>query len=183
MLLKVSWSGGCRIIANKPFCFQHLKTVKTRHYCKKGQYQRSFRSTPVALEFRFYPFHAQPPPSNSVAGSVLLPEIPENSYVRYDVFLHGRCFGNPQAPVRPRAPKVTVTRKGAFPCAFSACIRLTAYGTFTALCSGFEGEEYTHQGRTSETRFAYPSGWVAQLVEQRTENPCVGGSIPPPATT
>jgi hypothetical protein len=27
------------------------------------------------------------------------------------------------------------------------------------------------------------SGWVAQLVEQRTENPCVGGSIPPPATT
>ena len=26
------------------------------------------------------------------------------------------------------------------------------------------------------------SGWVAQLVEQRTENPCVGGSIPPPAT-
>jgi hypothetical protein len=27
------------------------------------------------------------------------------------------------------------------------------------------------------------AGWVAQLVEQRTENPCVGGSIPPPATT
>jgi hypothetical protein len=25
-------------------------------------------------------------------------------------------------------------------------------------------------------------GWVAQLVEQRTENPRVGGSIPPPAT-
>ena len=25
-------------------------------------------------------------------------------------------------------------------------------------------------------------GGVAQLVEQRTENPCVGGSIPPPAT-
>jgi hypothetical protein len=25
-------------------------------------------------------------------------------------------------------------------------------------------------------------GWVAQSVEQRTENPCVGGSIPPPAT-
>ncbi len=24
---------------------------------------------------------------------------------------------------------------------------------------------------------------VAQLVEQRTENPCVGGSIPPPGTT
>src|SRR3954452_4169721 len=26
-------------------------------------------------------------------------------------------------------------------------------------------------------------GWVAQLVEQRTENPRVGGSIPPPATS
>jgi hypothetical protein len=26
-------------------------------------------------------------------------------------------------------------------------------------------------------------GWIAQLVEQRTENPRVGGSIPPPATT
>ena len=25
-------------------------------------------------------------------------------------------------------------------------------------------------------------GLVAQLVEQRTENPCVGGSIPPRAT-
>src|SRR5205823_5639469 len=25
-------------------------------------------------------------------------------------------------------------------------------------------------------------GWIAQSVEQRTENPCVGGSIPPPAT-
>ena len=27
-----------------------------------------------------------------------------------------------------------------------------------------------------------PAGSVAQLVEQRTENPCVGGSIPPRAT-
>ena len=26
-------------------------------------------------------------------------------------------------------------------------------------------------------------GTLAQLVEQRTENPCVGGSIPPRATT
>ena len=26
-------------------------------------------------------------------------------------------------------------------------------------------------------------GSIAQLVEQRTENPCVGGSIPPRATT
>jgi hypothetical protein len=29
---------------------------------------------------------------------------------------------------------------------------------------------------------AAPEGQVAQLVEQRTENPCVGGSIPPLAT-
>jgi hypothetical protein len=29
----------------------------------------------------------------------------------------------------------------------------------------------------------FPDGQVAQLVEQRTENPCVGGSIPPLATT
>src|SRR5258706_7786218 len=26
------------------------------------------------------------------------------------------------------------------------------------------------------------AGWIAQSVEQRTENPCVGGSIPSPAT-
>jgi hypothetical protein len=31
--------------------------------------------------------------------------------------------------------------------------------------------------------FQIHRGWVAQLVEQRTENPRVGGSIPPPATT
>jgi hypothetical protein len=32
--------------------------------------------------------------------------------------------------------------------------------------------------------FSLPSsGWVAQLAEQRTENPRVGGSIPSPATT
>ena len=28
-----------------------------------------------------------------------------------------------------------------------------------------------------------PCGWVAQLVEQRIENPRVGGSIPSPATS
>jgi len=28
----------------------------------------------------------------------------------------------------------------------------------------------------------YKNGAVAQLVEQRTENPCVGGSIPPHTT-
>ncbi len=30
--------------------------------------------------------------------------------------------------------------------------------------------------------FSHASGEVAQLVEQRTENPCVGGSIPPLTT-
>ena len=30
--------------------------------------------------------------------------------------------------------------------------------------------------------FKRVNGLVAQLVEQRTENPCVGGSIPPRAT-
>ncbi|SVA53031.1 uncharacterized protein METZ01_LOCUS105885 [marine metagenome] len=29
----------------------------------------------------------------------------------------------------------------------------------------------------------HPCGQIAQLVEQRTENPRVGGSIPPLATT
>ena len=32
-------------------------------------------------------------------------------------------------------------------------------------------------------KFALPNGAVAQLVEQRTENPCVGGSIPPHTTS
>jgi hypothetical protein len=36
--------------------------------------------------------------------------------------------------------------------------------------------------RLSTTPQANGVGWVAQSVEQRTENPCVGGSIPPPAT-
>ena len=37
--------------------------------------------------------------------------------------------------------------------------------------------EFEHSGRCSS------KGQVAQLVEQRTENPCVGGSIPPLATS
>ena len=37
-------------------------------------------------------------------------------------------------------------------------------------------------GARSNTR-PTPGGQVAQLVEQRTENPRVGGSIPPLATT
>jgi hypothetical protein len=31
--------------------------------------------------------------------------------------------------------------------------------------------------------FVSLDGWIAQSVEQRTENPCVAGSIPAPATT
>jgi hypothetical protein len=37
--------------------------------------------------------------------------------------------------------------------------------------------------RVNPPPMAATVGWVAQSVEQRTENPCVGGSIPPPATT
>lgn len=33
-----------------------------------------------------------------------------------------------------------------------------------------------------KSRLAYQYGWIAQLAEQRTENPCVPGSIPGPAT-
>ena len=33
------------------------------------------------------------------------------------------------------------------------------------------------------TKIFQQQGQIAQLVEQRTENPCVGGSIPPLATT
>jgi hypothetical protein len=40
-----------------------------------------------------------------------------------------------------------------------------------------------HSDAASRLRvFHYRRGWVAQLVEQWTENPRVGGSIPPPAT-
>ena len=34
------------------------------------------------------------------------------------------------------------------------------------------------QRKTEETPNANPNGAIAQLVEQRTENPCVPGSIP-----
>ena len=34
-----------------------------------------------------------------------------------------------------------------------------------------------------DVQTSWNDGWVAQLVEQRIENPRVGGSIPPPATT
>jgi hypothetical protein len=38
------------------------------------------------------------------------------------------------------------------------------------------------QFRIVSSRATITDGWVAQLAEQRTENPRVGGSIPPPAT-
>jgi hypothetical protein len=37
--------------------------------------------------------------------------------------------------------------------------------------------------RSEFVRTGCPDGLVAQLVEQRIENPCVGGSIPPQATS
>ena len=42
---------------------------------------------------------------------------------------------------------------------------------------------YALQFTERRVQYQFVAGWVAQLVEQRTENPCVGGSIPPPATS
>ena len=60
------------------------------------------------------------------------------------------------------------------------------YGTDAGGCSHWFFST-CKPGRPCGKVFAYSflrcAGWVAQLVEQRTENPCVGGSIPPPATT
>ena len=43
---------------------------------------------------------------------------------------------------------------------------------------------YLHPQSTSNTRLTKaPKGTLAQLVEQRTENPCVPGSIPGGTTT
>src|SRR5882757_3459291 len=43
-------------------------------------------------------------------------------------------------------------------------------------------DDWTGQG-ASPIDAALKSAWVAQLVEQRIENPRVGGSNPPPGTT
>src|SRR5262245_21249415 len=43
-------------------------------------------------------------------------------------------------------------------------------------------ERVSYNSRLPAVRVVLPDGQVAQLVEQRTENPCVGGSIPPLAT-
>src|SRR5205823_11057875 len=53
------------------------------------------------------------------------------------------------------------------------------------IIAGFVGARQPHCGGESQIgrdRWPVPQGQVAQLVEQRTENPCVGGSIPPLAT-
>ena len=41
----------------------------------------------------------------------------------------------------------------------------------------------TNISQKDHTKIIQQQGQIAQLVEQRTENPCVGGSIPPLATT
>ena len=43
-------------------------------------------------------------------------------------------------------------------------------------------EELPSQNYISRGSKVFTIGQVAQLVEQRTENPCVGGSIPPLST-
>ncbi len=43
-------------------------------------------------------------------------------------------------------------------------------------------EELAKQNYIKRARSNFAIGQVAQLVEQRTENPCVGGSIPPLST-
>ena len=49
-------------------------------------------------------------------------------------------------------------------------------------CTGDSAEHKGHRGRAG-AGILRGSGPVAQSVEQRTENPCVGGSIPPQATS
>ena len=49
-------------------------------------------------------------------------------------------------------------------------------GSFEQICLAKVGAARSLEGR-------FGNGWIAQLVEQRTENPCVVGSIPSLATT
>jgi hypothetical protein len=49
--------------------------------------------------------------------------------------------------------------------------------------SAFARANLLERAKSAYSQFAsWHRGWVAQLAEQRTENPRVGGSIPPPAT-
>ena len=54
-------------------------------------------------------------------------------------------------------------------------------GRSKAESTGYRATRLTALGRAGLIR-GPPGGRVAQLVEQRIENPRVGGSIPPPAT-
>src|SRR5271156_3294912 len=66
------------------------------------------------------------------------------------------------------SPHRECPEKGALRRPFSFALRPPRYNPSPANCARFPG--------------ACPQGQVAQLVEQRTENPRVGGSIPPLAT-
>ena len=50
------------------------------------------------------------------------------------------------------------------------------------VCLDSGGARRSNTPLVRSQRTAIPNGQVAQLVEQRTENPRVGGSIPPLAT-
>src|SRR5947208_11998858 len=81
----------------------------------------------------------------------------------------------------------------------TACPTWAAWAAWTCNCCGRKQRErarkgpfllvldiiraFQKRGPLFLLRRASRHGQVAQLVEQRTENPCVGGSIPPLATT
>ena len=48
--------------------------------------------------------------------------------------------------------------------------------------AGWDAEKYAYNRRFSKFKLLDSKGPVAQSVEQRIENPCVGGSIPSQAT-
>jgi hypothetical protein len=67
------------------------------------------------------------------------------------------------------------------------CWRVRSRAALSSSANGLRGTRAaTTLGWTASPRFLYKSrllgAQVAQLVEQRTENPCVGGSIPPLGT-
>lgn len=56
------------------------------------------------------------------------------------------------------------------------------YKHYNCLQRSFKKKAFAKLFFSYKMRDSY-GGWVAQLVEQRIENPRVGGSIPSPATT
>ena len=56
-----------------------------------------------------------------------------------------------------------------------------APATMVPWCSGYQVCLSRRRSRVQSSSEP-PYGFIAQSVEQRTENPCVGGSIPPEAT-